>query len=372
MKKTIVVFSNPFGYGPTGIALPVLKSFLNKLGALGVNIIFAGSDLCMEIASEMPIQFIHLDDRNEVEIEKCLKEIECPHVIGSQNRFCIKVAKRMNIPCAFIDVLAWFWKEIPVDHLLADEIFWINFPQIQKKIPLGRKNIHIVSSIITTIPSSGIKKQKQLIIHIGGAKYPLMGTLPYNYLDLISIGINNLPKKSFFNRVLCAGGSEAIAYLRKKVVNKDVLLVSLPKDKFIEELEKSSYIITTAGVSSTLESFALNVPVSFLLPLNLSHIALKDVFEQQGVFIKSLSWKNYVNTIGNLRDSNERDALVEIDKYAKLVSSNDKKRAHFVKDFIKITQSIPDSTKQRKVIEYMGDSGADEIVDILSNSWNLN
>ncbi len=31
MKKTIVVFSNPFGYCPTGIALPVLESFLNKL-----------------------------------------------------------------------------------------------------------------------------------------------------------------------------------------------------------------------------------------------------------------------------------------------------------------------------------------------------
>ena len=213
MKKTIVIFSNPFGYGPTGNAIPVIKSLLDRSN--GFEVVFAGSGLCMEVASGMSIRCVRLNERDETEIEGFLKTIRCPYVIGSQNRFCVRVAKRAGIPCAFIDTLAWFWKEIPADHLLADEIFWIKFPQIQRKIPSGKKNIHIVSSIVTTIPSSGIKKYKQLIIHIGGAKYPLMEKLPYNYLNLISEGLNGLATSSFFDRVLCAGGFEAIAYLKK-------------------------------------------------------------------------------------------------------------------------------------------------------------
>ena len=31
MKKNIIVFSNPFGYGPTGTAIPVLTSLLGKV-----------------------------------------------------------------------------------------------------------------------------------------------------------------------------------------------------------------------------------------------------------------------------------------------------------------------------------------------------
>jgi len=57
-----------------------------------------------------------------------------------------------------------------------------------------------------------------------------------------------------------------------------------------------------------------------LLPLNLSQVALKDVLDQQKVPTQSLEWDDYVDVSGNLRAMNERDALVEIDKYAKLVN----------------------------------------------------
>jgi len=366
MKKTIVIFSNPFGYGPTGNAIPILYSLLEKIK--DVDIVFAGSNLCMEIVSDIPVKKICLDERNESEIENYLKTLENPYVIASQNKFCIKVAKKLSIPCSYIDILAWFWKEIPQDHFLADEIFWIKFPGIEKKIPKGKNNIHIVSSIITTIPLTAGKTNK-LTIHIGGAKYPLLDNTPYSYLNLISKGLNAL--KTNFDRILFVAGTEAINYLKQKVTNEKILLASLPKDKFICELEQSTHMLTTAGVSSTLESFALNVPTSFLLPLNLSQIALIDMLKEQGLNPQCLEWGNYINISGKLRDMTEKEALAEIDKYAKTVNGDDDLSEKFVQNFIQIAESIPENSKQRELIKYMGETGANEIVDILIKKWNL-
>ncbi len=368
MKKTIVIFSNPFGYGPTGNAIPVLRSFLSSLN--NTELVFAGSGLCLEIVSHVSTNIICLDERDEVEIEKYLRSLENPYVVGFQNRFCIRVANRIGIPCAFIDILAWFWKEIPDDHLLADEIFWIKFPKIEKKIPLDVCNIHLVQSIIPTALPSAMER-RQLTIHIGGAKYPPMEGLPVYYLNLVAKALNLLRPGYNFKKIFCAGGSEAMDYLLERVTNKNITLVPPQQEKFINEIEKSSHMLTTAGVSSTLESFSLNVPTSFLLPLNLAHLALTDILKECGACTQYMEWSNYVNVSDNLRSMNEKEALVEINDYARLVDADEELSSKFVDDFLKMAYSIPDNKEQKELIMYMGTSGADEIVEILTEKWQL-
>lgn len=365
MKKTIVIFSNPFGYGPTGTVVPVLENLVARLK--GSNIVFAGSGLCMEIISGMHTEAVLLDERDEQEIEIYLRKIPNAYVISSQNRFCIKVAKKLGLPCAFIDVLAWFWKEIPPEHFLADEIFWMKFPNIESK--LKQKPVHLVSGIITTLPP--VKKEKKVIIHIGGAKYPLMKHLPYHYLNLISKALNGFRKGEDFAKVFFVAGSDAMNYIKPKVSNQDVTITILPREIFMRECARASHVFTTAGVSSTLESFSMDTPTSFLLPLNLSQIALTDLLKEQGAYLQGLEWDHYVDVKKDLRQLNEKEALVEIDSYAKLVDEDEQLSGKFVRDFSRMVKSIPDNTKQQKFIKYMGHSGGKEIADILIKKWNL-
>ncbi len=368
MIRTIAIFSNPFGYGPTGNAIPILRSLFRKIK--DIDIIFVGSNLCLEIISDTLVKKVVLDERNQEEIEKFLGTLDNPHVIGSQNRFCIKAAKKLQIPCAFLDVLAWFWEKIPPDHLLADEIFWINFPGIKNKIPPNQNNIHIVSGIISSLPRKKSKKNHAMM-HIGGAKYPLSESLPYAYLDLIAKGLNALKKGKRFDAIIFTGGSQAINYLKHKVTNKKVRLASLVEEKFIQELSQSSHMLTTAGVSSTFESFSLNIPTSFLLPLNLSQIALLDILFKNDCAPNYLIWDNYVKVNNNLRSMTEKDALAEINEYAKIVAGNKRLSNRFSRDFDDLTTLIPESSKQVKLIESIGNSGADEVVDILIKKWEL-
>jgi len=324
----------------------------------------------MEITSEIPVKKVYLDERNEDQIKKYLCNLDCPFVIGTQNRFCIKAAKKLNIPCSFVDVLAWFWKKIPEDHLLADEIFWIKFPNVRDKIPKNQGNIHIVSGIISTFPPV-ISKKKRLIIHIGGAKYPLSNEIPYSYLNLIAKALNMFKVGKYFDHVIVAGGSEAIHYLKQKVENKNVILVSLAKEKFIQKLNRSIHIMTTAGVSSTLESFSLEVPTSFLLPLNLSQVALLDILIESNSAPNYLQWDDYVKIDKNLRNMTEKDTIKKINAYASIVDNDKKLSSKFVDDFNNMATSIPDNLKQIKLIKYIGESGADEVVDILIEKWGL-
>lgn len=360
-----MVFSNPFGYGPTGNIVPVIDSLLNS--AKEVNVFFAGSRLCREIINNGRIRVIDIDERNEGEIRKFLGTIKDPHIISSQNRFAIRVAKGLGKRCAFLDTLAWFWKEIPQDHLLADLVFWVGFPNVDRAHP-DKVKVKVVSGI--TCAPRNAKKKNQMIIHIGGAKYPF-GGIPVNYLDLLAAALDGFGRGKAYERVLCVGGSEAIEYLRSKCVNKNIFLASLPNDEFIREMSESAHMFTTAGITATLESVNQQVPVSFLPPINLSQFALTQLLEDRGLCPKFMRWDNYVSVRGDLADMTEKNAIKEFAECAKKTFSTPGIKAKFIDDFAVGARTIPDNSKQLARVGNTGKSGAREISDILIKEWGL-
>ncbi len=366
MKKTIVVFSNPFGYGPTGNVIPIIENLLSAIK--GIDIIFAGSRLCREIIDNGQIKIMDIDERNENQIKAFLKTVDNPYIFSSQNRFAIKAAKALNMRSAFLDILAWFWKEIPQEHLLDDIIFWIKFPCIEQRMTPKHK-INIVSGITPALLN--IKKKNQLIIHIGGAKYPFSNEVPINYLNLLAYALNNFNCKNVYESVLFTGGSEAVKYIKQKSINKDIIFASLPQKEFIKELSQSAHMFTTAGISATLESFFQKIPVSFLPPVNLSQFALVKLLENYGDCLRYMKWDSYTGVKGDLMSMNEKDAINKFDDYAKKVFLNSRIRKKFIKDFIEKTDMLPNNMKQIKIANYMGNSGAREISDILIKEWKL-
>ena len=363
MKKTIVIFSNPFGYGPTGKAIAIAEAFINSGYK---NIIFAGNSFVQEIIPKY-ITFISVDERNENEIIKILRQIENPVVISSQNRFAIRAAKFLDIPSAFLDGLAWFWKQIPADHLIADEIFWMDYPHIKDKLPKNFDKIHVVPGIINIKTDTG--ERNQILIHIGGCKNPLDNTFPKYYLNILADSLSNL--FDGIDKILVTGGSEAIEYLKSKLIKNKIKIVSLKHHEFIQELSKSKHFITTAGQTATLEAFALDVPTSFLMPMNLSQLALTEILNQHNAAPQSLFWGSYCPEETDPTSLNEKDAIIELNKYAEKIYKDKKIRARLESDIRGMIVSIPDQKGQREFIKRLGKNGADTIVDILTKKWNI-
>ena len=363
MKKNIVIFSNPFGYGPTGKAIAIAKEFI-KIGY--DNVVFAGSSFVQEILP-ISIKYINIDERNEQAIENLLKTIPNSVVVSSQNRFAIKVALSLKIPCAFLDGLSWFWKEIPLDHFIADEIFWMKYPGIEEKINKSNHPIHLVPAIVDT--QSMKDPQEPILIHLGGCKNPLIEAFPKYYIDMLAEAIYEIS-----DNIKITGGIDAINYLKMKFSlhkKNNISLVSLKHDEFIQELSCSKHFITTAGQTATLEAFALGIPTSFLLPMNLSQLALMNLLLKYGANTQCVMWDSYIPKEIKINEANEKEAIVGFNIYAETIKNNNKIFNHFKKDLIKIITHIPENKGQKKFIDNLGTDGAREIVNILSNKWDL-
>ncbi len=364
MKKTIIIFSNPFGYGPTGKAIAIAKEFIDSGYS---NVILACSSFTKEIIPES-IPYISINERDEQVIRNYLRTIPNPVLISSQNRFAIKAALSLGIPCAFLDGLSWFWKEIPSDHLIADEIFWMKYPGLEEKLAKSPRIINVVPAIIDVQIFETVRDQ--ILIHLGGCKNPLVEIFPRNYLDILADTLSTISSPY---KIIVTGGAEAMDYLKTKLaqkLNDKVVISSLGHDQFIRELNCSRHFITTAGQTATLEAFSLNVPTSFLLPMNLSQLALTDLLSRYDANPQSFAWDKYVSEKIN-RELNERDAITEFNRYAEIIKTNSKIYIKLKNDLSELILHIPENKEQKKFINNLGLNGAKAIKNILTAKWNL-
>lgn len=360
MKKTIVVFSNPFGYGPAGKAIAIAEAFIKK-GYLDIT--FVGSALMREIVPTN-VNYIEVNERDEVAIKTVLATITNPVVVSSQNRFAIRAAVSLGIPCAFLDGLSWLWNEIPADHLIANEIFWMKFPEIEKKMP-AFKNVHIVPAIVNLVD---IKEKKDFVlVHIGGCVNPLTDDFPYDYLFVLAEALNC----KFTFRIKVAGSTKAIEYLKTLVMNDAVELVTLRHEQFVQVLSEASHFVTTPGQTATLEAFESETPVSFLLPMNLSQSMLINILSKFNAAPSSLHWKNYLQSNFDLHGLNEKEVITMIIGISKNIKEDKNARQQIKRDLVHLINHVPSIVGQRKFIDSVGVQGADFMVDYLIKKWNL-
>ncbi len=364
MKKTIVIFSNPFGFGPTGKAIAIAEAFL-KDGYK--DVVFAASEFIQEIIPEA-VRCININERSQEDIENLLKGIVNPIVVSSQNRFAVYAAKALGVPSAFLDGLSWFWDEIPADHMMADVIFWMNYPNIEKKLPQNRNNIYIVPAILNIHSDS--KKGGGILMHIGGCKNPLVETFPRYYLNILAGALAALPDGM---KITLTGGSDAIKYLKTKfdISNDRIKLVAFKHQDFINVLSRSDYFITTAGQTATLEAFALGIPTSFLLPTNLSQLALTKVLGEYDAAPHALDWNDYIEEKERINATGEKEAIMKFEQYAEILNNNDGLCDKFNFDLKKLAQGVPKIDGQRGFIEHIGMDGANVIKDILIKQFQL-
>lgn len=362
--KNIVLVSNPFGFGPVGKLHSIATEFLSLVKQGKISLTFIGGEKSWDIMKNDNIRWLKVDERSEEELSEILGAMDNPYIVSSQNRFVIKVAKRLGLPCAFLDGLAWFWDEIPSDHLLADIIFWIKYPDITKKTP-AKDNIQLVSGISLVLPDQIKNPEKNLtIIHLGGGANPLTKTLPFDWLDILISAIGKVEEK----RLLVCGGEELIKYFQKFIPFKQINSVTLNHQDFLSVLTKAKRLVTTGGQSATVEAMAMGIPVAFLPSYNLSQSALVEYLRAKGAAPLRFDWQDLGLAIPK---GKEVDAINIYGSYAKKVKGDYWLLAESV-DKIKslIEDKIRDSG-QKAFIKNLGNSGAKEIFSRLASLWSL-
>lgn len=362
--KNILIFANPFGYGPSGKALAIANYIYHN--SKGVTIFLCGSAHLKSITPAV-YNFIEVDDRDDKEILKLLNTIVSPqYVISSQNRFAIKAAKTKGIPCAFLDGLSWFWPVIPAEHFDADIVFWLNYPHIRGKIPDQYKDkLKIIHGIVDKENPIIKRSRKGILLYIGGCTNPLTG-LPTSYLDLVAHSISIFKKNHVNIRVACDGNSRIYLQKYRNIRN---LVKTYDYCEFQEELKKSSLFITNGGQTATLEAVKAETPISFFLPINLSQFALINKINN----LLNLNWSKYINLPKNfLLDSSEKTAIETLNNASKRILDNQIKLESFSKDLLLLFKNSKKSKTTNFIFfNQLGMSGAEDIFNYLKEKWSL-
>jgi len=366
--KTILIFSNPFGYGPGGKAISIAK-YISESSS-HVKVVLCGNSHFRQMATGIDCKciFREMDERNENEILKILKSIKGEkYVISSQNRFAIKAAHENGIQCAFLDGLSWFWTRIPDDHFLADIIFWLNYPGIVNKIPQQFKDkIYVVHGITEKIAATEVRDKKGILMYIGGCKNPLT-LLPLNYLDLVAKLMSSID--TTHTNIKLVSDFDSLAHLRE-VPSLLGITKKYSHSEFLSELATTNKFITNGGQTATIEAAGMGTSTSFFLPVNLSQYALIEKLSNSGSF-PSIVWRDYVKLPADILDYSEKDAITYFDAQSREILK-DKERFKLLRDrFCTILSLQNDEVQQKSFLSDVGSTGAADVYRILKDKWGL-
>jgi hypothetical protein len=357
-NKTVIFVSNPFGFGPTGKTLALIDELHNSWSG---KIVYAASSMCQETLPESlknNIVVETIDERDEESLIKIFKKYEKPLVVCTLNRLAIKSAKSLGLKAFFIDSLAWMWKEIPEEYLLADTYYCFNLFGLKDRLP-KKNNIKVISPVFGDLPKIKNKEKDLTLFHIGGFKNPFQDKMSLAYLNLL---VEALLLSKSKNQTIITGGKDAIDYMKTKIKNPHFEFKTLDRKDFLDKLNSASHFISTSGLTATLESFALHTPTSFIPPTNLSQWKILKLLIQDGCADSKIEWRDILGFESDFTDFTEKEAIPKFHQLAESVYLDSKYRQKFCQLLTKLIRAKPSIIKPTKLITKAGTNGSETII----------
>lgn len=372
----LVLTAENFAFGPIGKLLYVADLLKDK----GHTLEFVGYGTSLQLAKKFPFAAIHEVDTDNPKSNSTLEKIisNADMVISSMDVSSVFVAKHLKKPVVWIDCLFWFWDNIP--EVVFDVDLYIRERSLDDSVNKAKfgpkiKNMYSVGPIIGKIKKK--ERKSQVLISFGGgeASYWYKVGTDTNYPFIITSILSSYVNWSHFKRVLLATNEGIVAELEKKFPKISFKFVTLPHDKFLEEMSQSEVILIIPGLITTEAAFYSETPTIFLPASNNSQYLQLEEFRQLGLapasvhladFMQKLNLKGMPirkSTRVMLKQLREFELSPEVQiKIGAAINELVKSRKKWSAEFVK---------KGKEFIVYLGGNGveacANKIVQLLKN-----
>jgi hypothetical protein len=290
MAKIIAVAEN-FAFGP----ISKLVTVTNILQQRGHEIIFIGYGTAYELGSKQKYSKIYKFNTDSSDFQGWATPIfkNADFIISSCDRSSIILAQKLGLPHVWLDILFFWWDEIPEYILNADLYIQqnsLNNERNLKKYGGKTKNMKIVGPIID-LSFKANQKKKQLLVAYGGMEgegWYRVGKdsmYPYTFSKLIIDDVDT----SKYDKVLFVGNERITKDLQRKYGNKKFVFSILPHDEMLKEISESEDILMVPGLETPLEAIAYKRPIFFIPPSNSSQYVQLDDFRSLNIANKSNS-----------------------------------------------------------------------------------
>lgn len=357
MAKILVTAEN-FAFGPISKLVTVAEELIKR----GHELTFIGEGTAYQLGSKINFKKIYRFDTDSKEFmkwgEKIFKKADV--VLTSGDRSSVILCQKLGIPVIWLDILFWWWDEIP-NFLLNVDLYIqqnsLNNKRNTLKYKNKIKNMKIVGPIID-LSYKNSKTKKQLMLAFGGMEakgwYQIGkdSNYPYTVAELI-MGMVDTSK---YNKIIFVGNERVTKDLSKKFGNKKFVFKMLSHKDVLKEMAESEDVLIIPGLETPLEVFAYEKPIMFLPPSNSSQYVQLDEFRKLRLANKTNSlhfadYYPYRNLAGgNLREIMEvflkelkkfenspeilRDCAKRINKYLALSQKNKNKQKIHQKKFM--------------------------------------
>ncbi len=376
MKRKILIYSIPFGFGPTGKAI-IIANHLTNLHSVQIATFAHSLHLLKKSTYGMNIFDCHSRNIEEWDVSMFESIDTFISVMDLQVIRSVKT-KYPHIKTIFIDsLLSWRIEESLTNFL--EDIKFIDFyiaqyfPGIENHISQKKyQNIHIVAPLLEKdliLESKNNIYSDHLLIHYGGVSSPVAHFEKcLSFLEKTTeIIIKEFHSKM---RLFFAGNIELMKHLQI-IFNDfpDTVFDCFSHSDFQEILSQSVAYITTPGVESSYESFFHKKPTLFLPPTNSTQLHQIKKFLDMGCL--STVTSSSMNSIQNInaKDTEYRQKTEELCNFCNRLSLEPSYKEMIISDIYALTRSenLIEKTldKQDKIVPNNLDNGLYILENIL-------
>ena len=380
MAKIIATAEN-FAFGPASKLVTVCQHLLNE----GHEITFIGEGTAYQLASKLNFHQVYKFDTDSKEFMDWGVEIfkGADVLLSSVDRSSVILAKKVGLPVIWLDMLFWWWDEIP--EYLFDIGLYIQQNSVKNernmKVYKNKiKNMMIVGPIFDA-SYKDLMTKKQLLVAFGGIeaagwyKIGKDSNYPYTFSKLIIEKVNT----DKYDKVIFAGNEIIMADLNEKYGNEKFEFKMLPHDQWLKAIAESQDILINPGLEAPLEAIAYNKPIFFLPPYNSSAYVELDEFRERGIATKENSihfsdyfphrslagrdlrviMKEFLTELRRFENSSEilEDCAKRINDYLHMPEQEKNKQIKSEKDFLDGLGESGLETTLQAINEFLGNIG---------------
>ncbi len=279
-REACAFLSTSFGFGPVSKAVTIALELKRQAQHIETHYFGSGVDYDFAKKSGTFDQVFPVNvDQHDVLLQ-LVPQLGNYHSIFSVLNFDIlSVWPESHPPLYVVDSLAWMWPTPPPDLKRATAYFVQDYLVELERIQNWRQEVPLVlvdpirPELERQEPSTSTQ---QLLVNFSGCANPFAPPRLFEkYVEVLAHAV--LIHAETFDRVLFCCNEQLSKHLNEILKDRNAVVAGhLPRDNFLDSLSRSSALLTSPGITTTLEANALGKRTRFLLPQNYSQALMSE------------------------------------------------------------------------------------------------
>lgn len=284
-NPTLLCASMPFGYGPASKLIAIARCLRGR-----VRLVFVGRGVALELIRRVPDVFDEIVPLAPSDPAARAHFVAADGVLSLMDRDAGAAAGAADKPLFVLDSLLWMRAGIPAAFLRARRYWAQAFPGLSAEDHQPRPQV--IGPLLGPATPPG-EPRDGLVVHLGGSAAPDDRRAVYRrYARWALGGVVEAGLVERFGRVLVLGGETALSGLEGVCEDSRIQLSGVTPDEARARMAQARAVLTSPGLTATLECFRAGVPTWFLPPQNYSQWLILTTLRTRGLCESAFHWED--------------------------------------------------------------------------------